>query len=644
MALLLQRADQRQFGLRVHAALGLGDAQCRGNALHRGASIAAGNPEFEPLGAQSLHGAGGIGPEGVDQFEGRGVAGARAQPDALVVRLFPGRVAGTLRTAGRQLGNPSLAADTPACALLQRFEPEAADLAHLFESHALARGCREGRGQGMRGVLFQAGGQRQRALPIVRAEIFHGAQLHALVGQRAGLVEHHGIDCSQPLERAGARDQHAAARQARGGRSNGHRRGERKRAGAGDHQHGQRGFEGARRVDEQPAAGHHQRQRHDPEDEVAGGAIGCQRLGRALGLRALDQRHHVGERRLARGVAGDKRERRAEVDGATGQHGADAARDRHRLARDQRLVDQGEAFAEHAVHRHNRAARHQQAIAGTDLLEGHLLLAAARVEPSDLARKAAGQRLAGIEAPASHVHLDVAADQQEEHEHRHRVEVDLALVAHGVDDTGGESQHQRRRHRRIHPQAPATQVVPRALEEWRAGIEQHRHRQQHARDTQQFGDPRVDAGKRAGIQADRVHGHLHGHQAREPDALLHAAPLAPARDFSGSAAQGHGLEAQALDLIEYARKALPGRVPGHAHARGRQVDINALHAGQGADLAAYGACAVGAVHALGKELRLREAGAALPMQVCGGLAHGSVAVNAAWAAVAAARPRSIQAP
>ena len=66
--------------------------------------------------------------------------------------------------------------------------------------------------------------------------------------------------------------------------------------------------------------------------------------------------------------------------------------DRHRLAGHQRLVDRGPALLDDAVDRHLLARADPEPVTDLDLVEGHLVLGAVRVDPARRLRSQVQQR------------------------------------------------------------------------------------------------------------------------------------------------------------------------------------------------------------------------------------------------------------
>ena len=74
--------------------------------------------------------------------------------------------------------------------------------------------------------------------------LVHLEQREVALGDRPGLVEHDHVDAAQRLERAAVADEHAAARRGPDRGGDRERRRDAERAGAGDHQHGDRAQQG----------------------------------------------------------------------------------------------------------------------------------------------------------------------------------------------------------------------------------------------------------------------------------------------------------------------------------------------------------------------------------------------------------------
>ena len=183
------------------------------------------------------------------------------------------------------------------------------------------------------------------------------------LGDRAGLVEHDGVELVRRLERGAVADQDPVLGALAGADHDRRRRGQPERAGARDHEHGdeveQRVRERGLRADDEPDD---ERERGDADDgghEVARDHVGEARDRRLGALRLLDEAHDLRQRRLAADAGGAERERARRVEGGADDLVAGLLEARDRLAGQHRLVD-GRAALDDAPRRpapSRRAAR-----------------------------------------------------------------------------------------------------------------------------------------------------------------------------------------------------------------------------------------------------------------------------------------------
>ena len=126
--------------------------------------------------------------------------------------------------------------------------------------------------------LLEPGGECQHLVFREAGGRHHGDEARLALGQRAGLVDHDGVDLLHDLERLGALDQDARLGAAAGGHHDGDRRGEAERARAGDDQHGDGVHEriGQARLGapEAPRERRHRRHRHHRRHEPRGDDVG----------------------------------------------------------------------------------------------------------------------------------------------------------------------------------------------------------------------------------------------------------------------------------------------------------------------------------------------------------------------------------
>ena len=239
----------------------------------------------------------------------------------------------------------------------------------VAQRHADAAGARVGAqrlGHRVLQAAFRAHRETQQMiggkLVVVRDHVDH---LGHAVGQRAGLVEHDGVDLGQPLHVAAAFDDDAGTG---GMRHRCQHAGRRRDADAGavvddDQREEAIDVGGQHRAAEREAEG----RQHQPVGETFRVVL----HPRVADRRVVDE---LGD--LAGGGAGPDAQR-AHRDLALAQHGggehrlARRARDRQALAGDGLLVDQRGAVGDLAVHRDHLAGIDHHQIAGGELGGGH---------------------------------------------------------------------------------------------------------------------------------------------------------------------------------------------------------------------------------------------------------------------------------
>ena len=226
-----------------------------------------------------------------------------------------------------------------------------------------------------------------------------GRRLAVAERDRAGLVEQQDVDVAAGLDRTAAQRQDIASDEAvhAGNADRAEQRADRRR----DQRHQQRDQRRQRDVGAGEARERQQRRDDDQEDDRQRHEQDVQRdlVRRLAPLRALDQRDHAVQERLA-GLLGDlHQDAVAEHARAAGHRAAIAAGladDRRRLAGDRRLVDRRDALDDRAV-------------AGDDLA-GHDDDHVAAMQLGGGARRAVAQRREGVGAHrAQRVGLGFAA-------------------------------------------------------------------------------------------------------------------------------------------------------------------------------------------------------------------------------------------
>ncbi len=178
----------------------------------------------------------------------------------------------------------------------------------------------DGLADGMLGALLDRGGQGEQRLRRLAGGGHDVAHRGAAHGERAGLVEDHGVHAVERLQRRRAADEHPSLGPAPGRHHDGRRRGEPHGARTGDDEDGHRvrqSQEDAGGGSEQPPGGEGQRRddedgRHEHRRHAVGQTL--DRRSRALGF--FHQLDDPGERGLRADPGG------AEHEGARAVHGA----------------------------------------------------------------------------------------------------------------------------------------------------------------------------------------------------------------------------------------------------------------------------------------------------------------------------------
>ena len=379
-----------------------------------------------------------------------------------------------------------------------------------------------------------------------------GQQFRRAHGQCAGLVEHHGIDLGQPLQRCAVLDQHTLAKQLARRRRHHRRHRQSQRTRAGDDQHRRRDIDGKAQIPARPphpepkgrkAQNMHQRRVQSRRP------LGQCRVARLGAFRDRHQFSHAVQRRIAPRSQHAQHQRPGQIDLSRRHHHARPGKHRQAFPGQQPPVQFGCPGLYHPIHRHPPAGPHQHQIAprhlgqrAQNLAPVHQHHRARHLQRCQLLRRRPRQRSAAM--------VQIAAQQQEKRQHHCRVEIGLfARMRRLIQaDAGGQDQRQRDRH--IHPQPPDPQRRPGRAKErlpdenyrrdgnqrrnpvkhvprGRFGPRPDRHRQQHdvhhrekchAQPHQQFAALPVGLGhaQQAGVQLMRLKPHAlqHRHQIR----------------------------------------------------------------------------------------------------------------------------------
>ncbi len=224
------------------------------------------------------------------------------------------------------------------------------------ERHGLADGVRAGR-------LDGADESQEGGLVLGGVD---GGQRHGSSGERAGLVEHDGVELRSSLEHRSGLEEHAElctpARPHHDGGGGGESQGTR----AGDDENRDRVAKGRGDLARahEPSDEHDGGDGDDDRDEDARDTVGEPLDGGLRGLGLLDEADDLGECRVGSDVGDFDHEPALLVDGGAEDTVAGDAFDRHRLAGQHALVDRRAALEDGAVHGHLLAGEHHDPIAG----------------------------------------------------------------------------------------------------------------------------------------------------------------------------------------------------------------------------------------------------------------------------------------
>ena len=341
--------------------------------------------------------------------------------------------------------------------------------------HGAAGGHGSADGQGGHGA---SGGEGEQSVGIAVQRLDVG-NVGTFGGKGAGLVEKNRGQAGGGLQRLGVADEDAVAGRDPQRHRDHRRSGKPERAGAGYHQHRhRRQNRGGGIAGDQPPAGQGQRRRRrDEAGEPAGYAVGEALDARLGGLGMADEGDHPPQHRLRPHRGGADDEHAVESEGAAGDGVAGAARSRHGLAADHRLIHRRPSGFDRTVHRDALAGAYPHQIAATNALQRHALLAAVGTEAR---RQCGAQGGEGSDRPAGSPPRPrlqpLAGDHQRDHQRR-RLELghpanDKLPESEPVGGAGAEGDQN------VHVGAAAPQSVPGTAVEAGTGPELDRSRQQ----------------------------------------------------------------------------------------------------------------------------------------------------------------------
>ncbi len=365
-------------------------------------------------------------------------------------------------------------------------------------------------GQWMLAAALQAGGDDQllgRVAPGCRDKGHESRLAH---GERAGLVESHGVHAVRDLQGLGILDQDAVPRRDAGAGHDRRGRGQAQRAGTGDHHHRHRMDQGQLhgRTRDQPAResdhGDHEHHRHEHRRHLV-----HQALDRRLGcLRVFHQANDLRQHRLAAHSLRLHHEAAFGVDAAAGHARAHSLGHWERLAGQHGLVDMGLPLFDDAVGRHALAGSHHESIPGQHFGQRQVGLGAVGLHhmrhlgPQGLQCADGG---GGLVLGAG---LQPLAQKHKGDHHRRGLEIQVLRVA-GQPQPHRQAPPRRgsQGHEQVHVAGARAQRVPARPVEARTEDELHRRgqrglqpRRQHPMTPQQPGHHRHHQGQR---QRDR---------------------------------------------------------------------------------------------------------------------------------------------
>ncbi len=279
----------------------------------------------------------------------------------------------------------------------------------------------------MLGGLLQGGGHAQKFL-LRHTWGWAAVGDHRLaLGEGARLVQHHGLDGVQGLQRLGGLDQDAVLRALAGAHHDGHGGGQSKGAGAGDDQHRHPGGEGLGHVPaggDEPNSGGDDGNSDDHGDEYPRHLVGQFGDGGLGGGRLVHQTDHLGQRGVLPHPGGPEGKGAGLVDGGGGHLGAGQLLHGQALAGEGGLIHRGGPLGHHPVHRDATAGADHDEVAHRHVLHGYLYLRAVPQHHGGLGGQIhqAGDGLAGLALGAGLQPL-AQGDQGEDHARGLKVEI-----------------------------------------------------------------------------------------------------------------------------------------------------------------------------------------------------------------------------
>ena len=432
-ALALQSSDH--VGLLRGQDIGddLGDAHLAGHRPGGDLVVTGQQHRSEPKGFQRLDGfhAGGL--HGVGHGEDGRRPAVPPRGDGRLPKSL-GVVEGALQLRGQghtPVGEESRTTHDEGMSVDDAFHAQSLAVGEPFDSREgtdlrpRCGGDRPGDGV-LRGILD--GTDQPQRLPALHT-VGHGDadKAHLPGGDRARLVEHDGVDSAGGLQHLGSLYQDSQPGAATGAHEQRSRGGQSQRARAGDDQrrHCRGKCEGGARTVAEPESQRRYGQGDHDGDEHPGDAVG-EALDRCLArLGVLDQSTDLCQRGIGADLGGPDDQPAAHVDRRPDDLVAWSLLDRHRLPRQQRLVDRAGALLDLAVRGDLLAGADNEPVPYLELLDRNPTLGAVGVEIGDVLGAELQRGPQRGARPALRPGLEVPPGQDEGGDHPGRFQIDV---------------------------------------------------------------------------------------------------------------------------------------------------------------------------------------------------------------------------
>ena len=327
----------------------------------------------------------------------------------------------------------------------------------------------------MRARAHGRGGQRHQRAPRFAVRKHAAAHAHSAGGERAGLVEHHGVDRAQLFQRRGVFNENAQLRAPSRARHNGRGRGKPQCARAGNHQHAHGGLHGKRGAfaEYAPQNGRRQRKQNDQRHKYGGHAVGRarnRRLGRA---RFLHQRQNLIQAHVRAAPLRAHCERAVQTHACAQHRIALVQRDWRAFAREHGHIQPSVAGENFAVGGHHVAPAHENRISGGNLRRRNDRLIAA----ANHARRLRAQPLQprnGLAGAHARQRFGILAQRHQRQNHGGAVKIQVHLMRHAggqlprahhqLEQTVGRGRARAQRNQRVHVGREVNERFPAAGE------------------------------------------------------------------------------------------------------------------------------------------------------------------------------------